>query len=299
LHDGRVASDLPPLLSLPMPLIIDMMPPKYSLPVLETILAETAVRTELIALIDSRKWPLPGCDGEHHLPHLAFYFDQGARMLPPEVLKKTRLVEIQEAANWAKRAQELKTINPDIVVSVRVNLDEGGIDRAVALCGEGVEVIHIVADNNGDEIGAARPRFIKDMIRTMHTTLIQKGARDEVTIIAGGGIALPEHMAKGIICGADVVSVDLPLLIALECHLCGACEEGHVCPAKIKEITMEYGVGRMTNLISAWHNQLIELMGAMGMRDARRLRGDVGRAMFFEQLEEETFGKLFGTRLQA
>ena len=37
-------------------------------------------------------------------------------------------------------------------------------------------------------------------------------------------------------------------------------------------------------------------MGAMGMREARRLRGDVGRAMFFENLEEETFGKLFGTR---
>jgi hypothetical protein len=37
-------------------------------------------------------------------------------------------------------------------------------------------------------------------------------------------------------------------------------------------------------------------MGAMGMREARRLRGDVGRGMFFEQLEEETFGKLFGTK---
>ena len=106
-------------------------------------------------------------------------------------------------------------------------------------------------------------------------------------------------MAKCLICGADLVSTSLPLLIALECHLCESCEKGGPCPAKIDEITMEYGVGRMTNLISAWHNQLIELMGAMGMRDARRLRGDVGRAMFFEQLEEETFGKLFGTRLRA
>jgi len=35
------------------------------------------------------------------------------------------------------------------------------------------------------------------------------------------------------------------------------------------------------------NQQLIELMGAMGMREARRLRGDVGRAMFFEELEEE------------
>ena len=36
------------------------------------------------------------------------------------------------------------------------------------------------------------------------------------------------------------------------------------------------------------HLQLIEVMGAMGMREARRLRGDVGRAMFYEELEEQT-----------
>jgi glutamate synthase domain-containing protein 2 len=161
----------------------------------------------------------------------------------------------------------------------------------------GVEAIHIVADMNGDQIGAEHPLFIKDLTRAIHTELIMKGSRDVVTIIAGGGIALPEHMAKELICGADLVSVELPLLIGLECHLCNVCDETRPCPAKIGEITMDYGVGRMTNLISAWHNQLIELMGAMGMRDARRLRGDVGRAMFFEQLEEESFGKLFGTRI--
>lgn len=298
-NDSGIASDLPPLLSLPMPLVIDMMPAKYTLPVLETILAETAVRTDLIAIMDSRKWPLPGGDGERYLPHLAFYYDRGATMLPPEIMKKTRLVELQDSADIRDRIRECKTINPSLVVSVRIDLDAAGVERAVELSASGVEAVHVMADGNGDEIGTDKPRFIKDMIRSIHTELIRKGVRDMVTIIAGGGIALPEHMAKGVICGADIVSVELPLLIALECHLCGTCDAGHVCPVKIKEITMEYGVGRMTNLVSAWHNQLIELMGAMGMRDARRLRGDVGRAMFFEQLEEETFGKLFGTRLQA
>ena len=52
----------------------------------------------------------------------------------------------------------------------------------------------------------------------------------------------------------------------------------------------------MTNLIAAWHDQLIEMMGAMGIREARRLRGEAGRAMFFEDLEEDTFGRLFGAR---
>jgi glutamate synthase domain-containing protein 2 len=148
---------------------------------------------------------------------------------------------------------------------------------------------------NGNQIGAASPKFIKDMVRYIHTSLVKKGTRDEITIIAGGGIALAEHMAKQMLCGADLVSVDLPLLIGLECHLCQKCG-GLTCPVKIEEIDSNYGVGRMTNLIAAWHDQLIEVMGAMGIREARRLRGEVGRALFFEDLEEETFGKLFGKR---
>jgi glutamate synthase domain-containing protein 2 len=159
-----------------------------------------------------------------------------------------------------------------------------------------VEAIHIVADANGNELAANKPRFIKDMTRHIHTALIERGIRDEITLAAGGGIALPEHMAKEIICGADLVTINLPLLISLECRLCESCRPGMTCPAKLEKIDFDYGVGRMTNLIAAWHDQLIEVMGAMGMREVRRLRGDAGRAMFFENLEEETFGKLFGSR---
>jgi hypothetical protein len=180
-----------------------------------------------------------------------------------------------------------------------VELTADGMNRAVELADGDVEVIHIVADLNGRQIGAKDSLFVKDMIRKVHKALIENGKRENVTLIAGGGIALPEHMAKGVLCGADLVSIELPLLVGLECHLCPRCVEGSACPARISEISFDYGVGRMTNLIGAWHDQLIELMGAMGMRDARRLRGDVGRAMFFEQLEEEAFGRIFGKRLQA
>jgi hypothetical protein len=46
----------------------------------------------------------------------------------------------------------------------------------------------------------------------------------------------------------------------------------------------------------AWRNQMLEMLGAMGIREARRLRGEVGRAMFFEDLEKEIFAPLFGQR---
>jgi hypothetical protein len=41
---------------------------------------------------------------------------------------------------------------------------------------------------------------------------------------------------------------------------------------------------------------LIEVMGAMGIREARRLRGEVGRSMWFEDLERDHFGPIFGER---
>ncbi|MDP1990999.1 MAG: glutamate synthase-related protein [Syntrophales bacterium] len=298
-NGDEVVSFLSPILSIPMPLIIDRFPEKFSLPKLDAVIAETAVKTDLIAIMDSEKWPLFEKDAEKALPHIAFYFTSGAGMIPEEILKKTQLAEIEDDRDVKARIRELKQIHPGIIVAVRVEMTADGMKRAVELADGDVEVLHIVADMNGRQIGSEAPLFIKDMIRKIHKALIENGKREGVTIIAGGGIALPEHLAKGVLCGADLVSIELPLLVGLECHLCRRCEEGSACPARISEISFDYGVGRMTNLISAWHDQLIELMGAMGMRDARRLRGDVGRAMFFEQLEEEAFGRIFGNRLQA
>ena len=259
-----------------------------------------SVNTDIIAIIDSRQWQ--GSDSQ--LENIAFYIADG-EVIPKDTLKKTRLVEIPDGPKVSDRIKEIKKIHPGIVIAIRVELTSEGVERAIKLAeSKEVEVIHIVADANGSEIGstsslqvgAQKPRFIKEMTRYIHTTLIEKGCRDEITLMAGGGIALPEHMAKEIICGADLITINLPLLIGLECRLCYSCKPGMVCPAKLEKIDINYGVGRMTNLIAAWHDQLIEMMGAMGMREVRRLRGDVGRAMFFENLEEETFGKLFGSR---
>jgi len=257
------------------------------------VIEQTAAATDLIAILDARRQPA----NEKHLRHIAFYLGPDSPSVPDEMLRKTRLVEIVDSPAVIERIKAVKKIHPQIVAAIRVELTATGPGRAIELAGlPEVEAIHVMADANGNEIGASSPRFVKDMLRQIHTALIEKGIRDEITLIAGGGIGLPEHLAKAIICGADLVTINLPLLIALECHLCESCKPGQPCPAKLETLDHDFAVGRMTNLIAAWHDQLIEVMGAMGMREARRLRGDVGRAMFFEQLEEETFGKLYGAR---
>ena len=91
--------------------------------------------------------------------------------------------------------------------------------------------------------------------------------------------------------------VDMPLLVALECRLCGDCRDRETCPVDMANVPLNWATQRIVNLIGSWHSQLIEVLGAMGLREVRRLRGEVGRAMFFEDLERECFGPIFGERV--
>jgi hypothetical protein len=174
---------------------------------------------------------------------------------------------------------------------VRLPVREGVEKRAAELVAKGVSVLFLEGSPEGAFLDDPS-RALKDGIRAVHLKLIAENVRDRVTLLAGGGLAMAEHVAKAIICGADAVTVDLPLLVALECRMCRRCLKGLSCPVRVEEAPPEWVALRTVNLLGAWHNQLLEVMGAMGIRDARRLRGEVGRAMFFEDLDESTFGSL-------
>jgi hypothetical protein len=190
----------------------------------------------------------------------------------------------------------LKKENAKRIAAVRLQAGKNTAKRSLWLAGNGVEVINIVFDKHGREIGVAEPRHIRDALRETHQLLVKEGIRDEITIISSGGIALPEHMAKAIICGADLITIDIPLILAMDCRLCGECERGERCPVELENVKEEYAIARIVNLMGAWHSQLLEMLGAMGIREARRLRGEVGRCMFFEDLERAAFGRIFGKR---
>ena len=294
-QNDKLETVLPPLISIPFPVIFDMSSEKHTLPVLEPCIIETAKQTGLIAIIDSRKWEsIKLHNKEDYLNNIAFFLNPNGPQIPREVLDKTRVVEIPDNNNIKQQIVSIKKNHPGIIIAVRILMDEKVTKRVDELSKIDIEAVHLVADSNGNEIDAKNPRFMKDIVREVHGCLIKNEKRDEITLIAGGGIGLSEHVAKAIICGADLVSINLPLLIAIECRLCESCKPGNYCPAKLDtEIDLQYGAARMTNLIGAWHWQLVELMGAMGMREARRLRGDVGRAMFKDEIEEEIYGPIF------
>jgi hypothetical protein len=206
------------------------------------------------------------------------------------------MIEIADGPEILSLASEVRRIHKSAILSARIDFTVGVADRMLQLSGEGIKVLHLIADLHGREKNALKARHIKDALREVHRSLVDAGMRDEVTLIVSGGIALAEHMAKAIICGADLVGMDLPMLVALGCQVCPDVSSGdatsRTCPADIKASDLNYVAQRMINLAGAWHSQLIEVLGAMGIREVRRLRGEVGRAMFLEDLEKDAFGDL-------
>ena len=75
----------------------------------------------------------------------------------------------------------------------------------------------------------------------------------------------------------------------------GECQDREKSQFKLpKNLNREWGIQRILNLTAAWHDQLLEILGAMGLREVRRLRGEMGRAMFQVDLEREAFADIEG-----
>jgi len=159
---------------------------------------------------------------------------------------------------------------------------------ASELARQGVHGLHLYADYHGRDY-SRDPRHISTALRDVHQQLVRDGLRDQVTIIASGGITLAEHVPKAIICGADLVGIDTTILVAFQAEFLGETRNRANCGLRPRRINPEWGAQRLVNLMGVWHDQLIEILGAMGMRDVRRLRGDIGRSMMDSELREQSF----------
>jgi glutamate synthase domain-containing protein 2 len=122
---------------------------------------------------------------------------------------------------------------------------------------------------------------IEYAIPKVHRFLIAEGIRDEVTLIASGGIRTALDVAKSIALGADGVVIGTSELVALGCVRCGNCESGRGCPRGIattdpeleKLNTSALGAQRLDNLYTSWRAQWRELLSILGMSSISELRG--------------------------
>ena len=302
---GKIVSHIPPTLSLPLPIIFDTLPFGNAKHFNRTFIGENVYEAMAIAASSLGTFMIVNVDAggkwfkkkreermereeRAHLPFIPYFSHLTLHDFEADLIKRCKMVELEYEEDVLSMVKEAKRISPGTIVSVRVPFGDNVEELVEELAYAGVGVIHLYADINGRAFSSGQG-FIKDMTLNVHRYLVDLKIRDEVTLIVSGGIAMAEHVAKTIICGADLTAIDLPLLIALECRYCKSRLDVLSCPVELKEVEPQWGAQRIINLIGAWRNQLLEVLGAMGLREVRRLRGEVGRAIFFEDIEKEIF----------
>lgn len=291
--DKQLTDAPPPLVSSPLPILLDLPAHARRWPAVKHAMMHAARQLKMLAFDDDHSAPDENVFARY-TPEDFFNSDCQHRL--SEVCLESASPEI--IRRFSGRLRTAIRQKPDAIIAVAFPLDQHAREAALHLAELGVGVLRVFADRNGREFAPDSPRFIKEVVREIHLALVQARKRDCVTLLAGGGIAMAEHVAKLIACGADGVVVDDVLPVALECRMCRRHAEGAACPGALESIDSAWGMQRIINLLGAWHSQLIEVLGAMGIREIRRLRGEVGRVMFFNDLEKECFAPIFGNRIK-
>jgi ferredoxin len=201
---------------------------------------------------------------------------------------EVRLVEVEHSSAWRTEVQGLRDRRPGSLVGVRVR-SSTELEFELDDLAREVDVLHVLFDENGRDGDGT---YVRDSLRAAHRHLVSSGLRDQITILSSGGLAAAEMVPKSIICGADAVTLETALLVALGCRACAICNED--CPSDLEGSPGDYVQHRVTNLCSSWRDQMLEMLGAMGIRDVRRLRGETGRAIFQEDAHREAFHGIEG-----
>ncbi len=272
-----------PVVELPVPFIFDAAPPRIAESGAAWATLSAAKRLKTWALVHPRD--IAAGVSENGVPSYAA--DELETVLRGKARIPLKAVEVfsPSPGQWSSWREAF----PGTMVIVRLGLGDRTRGDILELFDAGAGVFHLVADYHGRD---DRKRFVGDAVRDLHEALVEKEIRDELTLIVSGGITRAEHVPKIIICGADLVALDTPVWVALG----GEFREEFPGPwsrgLDLPFVNREPGVQRIVNFCAAWRDQLLEILSAMGLRDVRRLRGELGRSMDYEALEQEAFRDL-------
>ena len=297
-ENGKLLSKIHDTIDLPIPIIFDFPKENLSPNVkVAAVRAAAELNTRIVLSADDIT-----ADIKKYIKNIIPLISHKEIDKHQGLIKSVRIVALEYTdellSDFAAVKDKIKKASNALTI-IRIPATKSVESIVSKLAQSGAEIIHVVADYRGMENNGSADlnrRLAKDIIRAVHLKLVEDRIRDEVTIIFSGGIAMAEHVPKAMICGADLTAIDLPLLIAIGARLYEEPEKILVFPEELGKIPVRTLTQRIINLMGAWHSQLLEVMGAMGIREARRLRGESGRAIFFEEIDNDTFGKLFKKR---
>lgn len=185
-----------------------------------------------------------------------------------------------------KHLDWVRAVNPTCLVAVKVSTPVDVDMVAIGSYYADANILHIDGGYGGT--GAA-PEIAKKNIAMpieyaipkVHRYLLEEGVRDEITLMASGGIRTAYDVAKAIALGADGCVIGTAEAVAVGCTHCGNCERGRGCQVGITTtdpelsslIEPEWGAQRIINLYTSWSKQWRKILAGLGLRSIRELRG--------------------------
>lgn len=211
--------------------------------------------------------------------------------------------DLYSIEDLAELIDELKTVNPDLRVSVKVpvvpNIGTIGLGIAKA----GADIITLSGFEGGT--GAARQHALRHVglpsdigTRAVHQALMEAGIRNRVEIWADGGYRHAHDVVKLLCLGANRVGFGTLAMVSLGCTICRGCQldtchVGIATQIETEEEASEHGLKKFTpqevsvaaancaRFFGQMGEQVKEVVGSLGHKRAQDL---VGRYDLLEQI---------------
>jgi glutamate synthase (NADPH) large chain len=214
--------------------------------------------------------------------------------------------DLYSIEDLAELIDELKTVNPDVRVSVKVpvvpNIGTIGLGIAKA----GADIITLSGFEGGT--GAARQHALRHVglpsdigTRLVHRALMEAGIRNRVEIWADGGYRHAHDVVKLLCMGANRVAFGTLAMVSLGCTICRGCQldtchVGIATQIETVEQAQEHGLKKFTpqavdgaaescaRFFESMGEEVKEVVGGLGYERAQDL---VGRYDLLEQIAHD------------
>jgi len=211
--------------------------------------------------------------------------------------------DLYSIEDLAELIDELKTVNPDVRVSVKVPVVPNVGTIGLGIAKAGADIITLSGFEGGT--GAARQHALRHVglpsdigTRLVHQALMEAGIRNRVEIWADGGYRHAHDVTKLLCMGANRVAFGTLAMVSLGCTICRGCQldtchVGIATQIETTEEAQEHGLKKFTpqtvdgaaescaRFFQAMGEEVKEVVASLGYERAQDL---VGRYDLLEQV---------------